>query len=267
MDPLVTAIVLNTWAGRRTVACVRALLEQTVADRMEVIVVDNHSQDDSIGTIRNNLKDPRVRIVETRSNLGFGGGYGAGLACARGAYVLINNPDKTLQSDGVALLLRELEKNPGIGIIAPKLVHEDGTVRSSARAFPQPLDVIAKRTILSHLFVRRVERYLQTNLPLSGMQDVDWVVGGCLLARADLLRELNGFDHRFFLFFEDIDLCRRCWLAGKRVVFCGDVQATDRKRRLSEMHLLRMPLSRVGRAHIVSALKYFWKWRGTTLKR
>lgn len=268
MQPRVTAIVLNTWAGRQTVACVKNLLNQTVADAMEVIVVDNHSQDDSIGYIRNNLKDPRVRIAETRRNLGFGGGYGTGLTLARGEYVLINNPDKMLERDGIERLLRELENDTSIGIIAPKLVHDDGTVRSSARAFPRPLDVIAKRTALGKLLPDHVERYLQSGQPLTGMRDVDWVVGGCLLARTQLLRdELRGFDRRFFLFFEDIDLCRRCWNAGKRVVFHADVTASDRKRRLSEMNLFRMPFNRVGRAHIVSALKYFWKWRGKPMPR
>lgn len=266
MNPEVTAIVLNTWAGRQTVTCVQALLNQTIADRMEVIVVDNHSEDDSIGYIRNNLKDPRVRIVETRANLGFGGGYGTGLKLARGKYILINNPDKIPEPDGIERLMQELERNPDIGIIAPQLIHEDGTVRSSARAFPRPLDVIAKRTALGRLFPERVKQYLQEGQPQTGMRDADWVVGGCLLAPADVIRTLNGFDSRFFLFFEDIDLCRRCWLMGKRVVFHADVKATDRKRRLSEMNLFLMPFSFIGRAHIVSALKYFWKWRGQKLK-
>lgn len=262
MPPLISAIVLNTWAGRQTVACVRQLLNQTVAEHMEVIVVDNHSRDDSIGYIRNNLQDPRVRIVENRRNLGFGGGYGTGLRLARGEYVLINNPDKILEQGGVERLMQALKNDPDIGIIAPKLVHEDGTVRSSARAFPRPFDVIAKRTAIGRLFPRHVERYLQEDRPLTGMRDTDWVVGGCLLMRTDLLRELNGFDPRFFLFFEDIDLCRRCWLKNKRVVFHADVHATDRKRRLSEINLFLMPFSFIGRAHIASAVKYFWKWKG-----
>lgn len=229
---------------------------------MEIIVVDNHSEDDSIGILRNTFgNDPQVRILETRKNLGFGGGYGEGLKHARGKFVLINNPDKVLEPDGLERLIQIMEEDPEIGIAAPKLVHGDGTVRTSARAFPQPLDVIAKRTFLKGIFSDRVNRYLRTDIPADRRTDVDWVVGGCILMRTEVLRALGGFDPRFFLFFEDTDLCRRCLDMGKRVVFCPDVQAMDRKRRLSEMSLLRMPFSRVGRAHIVSAVKYFWKWR------
>jgi len=258
--------VLNTWAGRKTVACVRSLQKQTLAAQMEIIVVDNHSQDDSIGYIRNNLGDMKnVQILEARANLGFGGGYGLGLIHAKGNYVLINNPDKILEPSGIEQMIAIMENDPTIGIIAPKLIHEeDGSVRSSARAFPRPLDVIAKRTALGRVFKKRVTRYLAES-DAAHQRDVDWVVGGCLLMRTEVLRELKGFDPRFFLFFEDIDLCRRVWGMGKRVVYLPDVIATDRKRRLSEMSPLRMPFSMVGRAHIASAVKYFWKWRGSNI--
>lgn len=260
--PLVSAIVLNTWAGRKTVACVRNLQKQTLVKDMDIFVVDNHSQDDSIGTIRNNLKTMNnVKIVETHKNLGFGGGYGLGIRHAQGRYILINNPDKLLEPTGIEQMVKVMEADPNIGIIAPRLIHEeDGTVRSSARAFPRPLDVVIKRTALSRIFPHRVRRYLAESND-AHMRDVDWVVGGCFMIRADLMNELNGFDPRFFLFFEDIDLCRRTWNAGKRVVYMPTVTATDRKRRFSEMPALQMPLNKVGRAHIASAIKYFWKWR------
>jgi N-acetylglucosaminyl-diphospho-decaprenol L-rhamnosyltransferase len=266
MAPLVSAIVLNTWAGRKTVACVRSLLDQTIADRIEVIIIDNHSQDDSIQYIRNNLGHlSNVRILEARTNLGFGGGYGLGIEHAQGEYVLINNPDKLLEKKGIEKMLAALKEDPAIGILAPKLVYEDGTMRPSARAFPRPLDVVAKRTMLKNVFPKRVDRYLRTDQKNDMRQEVDWVVGGCFFARADFLRDLRGFDKRFFLFFEDIDLCRRTWAAGKKVVFCSDITATDRKRRLSEMNMFRMPLSRVGRAHLASAWRYFRKWKGQPL--
>ena len=261
--PLISAIVLNYKTPQHAVRCVQALRKQTIADKMEILVVDNHSEDDSIGVLRNRLSAfPEVRIIETPENLGFGAGYNLGIHHARGKYLLINNPAKLPQSHATERLLSLMEKDESIGIAGPKLMHDDGTVRDSYRAFPSLTDVIVKRTFLKQWFPHRMQRYLQTGTDPDETRDVDWVIGGCLMIRRDLAEKLHGFDPQFFLFFEDIDLCRRCWAEGKRVVYYPEAVATDRKRRLSEGGVASLLLKPVGRAHIASAVKYFWKWRG-----
>jgi GT2 family glycosyltransferase len=264
---LLSAIVLNYRSPKDTVNCVQALLAQTLAtgdsctsDWLEVIVVDNHSQDDSIGSIRNRLKDPRVRIVETRDNIGYGKGNALGIQHARGEFLIIINPDNELPPDGAATLINALKADPTIGIIAPKLVFPDGSVRDSFRSFPSMLDVIAKRSALGGMLQDRLRRYLKSDADSSAIQDTDWVVGACMLLRKKFYEELGGFDHRFFLFFEDIDLCRRCWQSGKRVVYYPLVTVLDRKARLSEGGVWSLITRKVGRAHLASAMKYFWKW-------
>lgn len=259
--PLISALILNYRSPQQTVECVRALQSQTVADNLEIIVIDNHSEDDSIGVIRNRLGHvPNLRIIETPLNRGFGGGYAAGAKHAKGTYVLINNPDKKLNNDALEKMVRRMEEDASIGILAPKLMHGDATVRHSARAFPRPLDVVIKRTFLRRYFPQSLRHYLQLDHPTDTERDVDWVVGGCLLIRKDFFEEIGGFDPRYFLFFEDIDLCRTCRQKGKRVVYFPAAIATDRKRRLSEMSVSAMLLRKTGRAHIASAVRYFWKW-------
>ncbi|MFA6038673.1 MAG: glycosyltransferase family 2 protein [Candidatus Peribacteraceae bacterium] len=261
LHPLVSVLILNYRTPQVTVRCVRELLKQTIVGKMEILVVDNHSGDDSVGVLRNTFRgEPRVRIIETPRNLGFGQGYEAGCRQARGTYLLFNNPDKVLVPDGVERLVGEMERDPSIGILAPKLMHEDGTVRLSPRRFPGILDLLAKRTLLGRLFPKRVARYLQLDLPQDAPRDVEWIAGGCFLIPAAFFRELGGFDRRYFMFFEDIDLCRRTWKAGKRVVYEPRVQGMDRKRRLSDMSAFLMPFKKIGRMHIASAVKYFWKW-------
>lgn len=225
-------------------------------------MVDNHSEDDSIGVLRNRLSEyPQVRIVETPRNNGFGKGYEYGVRQAGGKYILINNPDKILQQDGVERLVQVMEADSSIGILSPQLMHEDGTLRLSARAFPRPLDLVAKRTKLGSLFSKRLVRYLQLSADPTAQRDTDWVAGGCFLIPTQLFREkLHGFDTRFFLFFEDTDLCRRCWRAGKRVVYFPAVTARDKKRRLSDGSVFSLIRTRVGRAHLASGVKYFTKW-------
>lgn len=266
--PLLTAVVLNYRTPKEVARCVHALRAQTVADRMEVLVIDNHSEDDSIGLIRSQLKNlPGVRILETPQNAGFGSGYNLGIGQARGRYLLLNNPAKLLSPGSAEKMMHALDADGAIGILGPQLLYDDGTIRDSYRSFPKPLDVVIKRTFLGSWFPKRMRRYLQWDENPDAVRDVDWVIGGCLMMRADLAKRLQGFDPRYFLFFEDMDLCRRCWHAGLRVVYFPLATATDRKRRLSEGGVWTLLTTRTGRAHIASALKYFWKWRGDRVGR
>lgn len=258
---LVTAIVLNFRTPLNAVRCVQALKAQTAADKLKVLVVDNHSDDDSIGILRTRLaKHPDFSLLESPRNAGFGAGNALAIKRIETPYLLIINPDNELAPDALDIMLSRMEADADIGIIAPKLVHEDGSIRESSRAFPRLLDVIAKRTPLQHLFHRRLEHYLQSTEDPNRERDTDWVVGACMLMRTDVYRQIGGFDERFFLFFEDIDLCRRMWQAGKRVVYCPSAVATDRKKRLSEGGVLSLLRRKAGRAHIRSAIRYFRKW-------
>lgn len=268
MSITISALILNTHAGKATVECAQDLSRQLQGIDHEIFVIENHSEDDSIGIIRNRLqKYADVHILETPQNLGFGKGYDAGIKRAQGKYILLNNPVKRLQPGSLSMMIEKMEQEPTIGILAPKLMHGDGTVRYSPRSFPRLFDVIIKRTFLSRIFKKQMKRYLQLSESLDTERDTDWVGGGCILVRREMIEKIGSFDPRFFLFFEDIDLCRRTWQAGFRVVYFPQAIATDRKKRFSEMPAVKMPFHKVGRAHIASALKYFWKWRGTALPR
>ena len=267
LTPLVSAIVLNYRSPRDTLNCIRALLKQSIADQLEIIVIDNHSQDESIGWIRNQFHgNPRVRIVESANNRGYGQGNDFGIHFAQGKYLLISNPDNALEPTGLEKMIAKMEQDPTIGILAPKLVHPDGTVRSSHRRFPTMTDVFVKRTFLRNFFPKRIDHYLERDRGHEAAHDVDWAVGACFLIRADLYRSLGGFDPRFFLFFEDMDLCRRVALAGKRVVYFPEVSATDHHGRLSEGGMFTLFTKRTVRIHLMSALRYFWKWRNTDIR-
>ena len=268
MSPVVSAIVLNYRTPQEAVRCTEALLKQTIADSLEIFIIDNHSCDDSIGVIRNRLAHyPSVHILESPRNFGYARGNTLALRHARGKYLLIINPDNVLEPTGLGCMVTAMGEDPTIGILAPKLLHEDGTVRDSYRTFPSVTDLLVKRTVLRSVFLGRMRRYLQWDQDSRTVRDVDWVVGACLLIRRTLLEQIGFFDPRFFLFFEDIDLCRRSWAVGKRVVYFPQVTAMDRKHRLSEGGLFPLLLHRTGRTHIRSAFQYFWKWRGHPLPR
>ncbi len=259
MQPLVSAVVLNYQSPKDTVKCVHALLSQTIADKLEILVVDNHSNDESIGFIRAQLGSiPSVRIIEERTNVGYGRGNNAALRFVQGEYLLIVNPDNTLPHDAIEKMLQALQAHPDAGIVGPALIHPDGSVRPSARKFPRIIDLLRKR-----LWPERWQAdYNKTmaEMQLQESVDVDWLVGACLLMKTELFRTLGGYDKRYFLFFEDIDICRRAHALGKKVLYLPHVRALDRKTRLSGSTAFSLLTKKTTRIHLQSALQYFWKW-------
>ena len=232
---------------------------------MEIIIVDNHSDDESIGMLRARFRAcPSVRIVESAANIGFGRGNAIGAAHARGRYLLFINPDNTLPPDATEKMVQICEDDPSIGIVGPALVYPDGTVRPSARKLPSIPDLFMKR-MTRRTWLKQHARLIGKNG--DAIRDVDWVVGACFLIPNDLFRHLKGFDPRFFLFFEDTDICRRCWQTGRRVVYAPGIRVADRKQRLSDGGILSLFTKRTTRIHLLSALKYFWKWRRADLTK
>ncbi|MBP9773686.1 MAG: glycosyltransferase family 2 protein [Candidatus Peribacteraceae bacterium] len=259
MPTLISALVLNYRSPQETAKCVLALKNQTIADALEIIIIDNHSDDESTPMLRARFRSDRaVKIIESRTNCGYGQGNNMGERFATGEYLLIINPDNPLPPEALAQMLAVLKAHPQAGIVGPALVHPDGSIRPSARPFPRWKDLITKRLQSTKW---HAEHNASIDTASSTPITVDWLVGACLLMKTSLFEELGGFDPRFFLFFEDIDLCRRCTNLGKSVLYAPFIRVPDRRQRLSEGGILSLLMKKTTRIHLQSALKYFWKWR------
>ena len=259
-NPTVSAIILNYRTSQETLRCVEAIRKQTMGDAIEIIVVDNASADGSGEKLRGHLGSSNVRLIELSRNVGYGQGNNAGIAAAHGTYVLIVNPDTTLERDAAERMVRFLDAHPETGIIGPQLRLPDGSIRDSFRTFPTLLDLCIKRTALHFFFPGRMRRYLQWDASPHETRAVDWVVGACMMLRRSFFQELGGFDPRFFLFFEDTDLCRRSWTAGKQVVYFPEARAKDSAHRLSSGSFIALFTKSIVRIHLRSAIRYFRKW-------
>ena len=119
-DPLVS-IVIPHWNHREVLADCLQSLQKTEYDPLEIIVVDNHSEDDSVAYVREHF--PEVHLVENKENRGFAGGCNDGAARAQGEYILILNNDTTQEPDWITELVRFMETNPSIGVAQPKLIN------------------------------------------------------------------------------------------------------------------------------------------------
>jgi N-acetylglucosaminyl-diphospho-decaprenol L-rhamnosyltransferase len=187
------------------------------ADDVKMIVVDNASEDGSIDSVR----DLPIRCVELTDNHGFAYACNVGWKHGDSPYVLFLNPDATIDRQSLHRLVNGLKGDRSIGVAAPKIVDSEGALEFSQRRFPRPVSTFSQALFLHRFFPRAwwADELIRDPEPYTTPRRVDWVSGACVLVRRDLLERLGGWDDGFFLYCEDIDLCKRAQEAGFGVLF------------------------------------------------
>ena len=265
MKPIkISIIILNYNSAQLTEKCLEKLYNHESHHPFEIIVVDNNSSQEGITNLTEKWQiKENISFILSPKNLGYGQGNELGLKIARGEYLLILNPDVEVFPRAIDTLVEFLDKNSDVGLVAPQLMYKDGTIQDSFRKFPKPLDILIKRTFLRKLkfFKKRLAHSLMWHKDPEKTEDIDWVVGACLLLRKEALKDIEYvFDKRFFLFFEDTDLCRRLWEKGWRVTYLPKAKATHYHERLSEGGIFDIFRKKTLRIHIASSFKYFFKY-------
>ena len=229
--PDVTAIVVNYNAGDELREALASIARELGARPWEGFVVDNASKDGSAAIAHEFA--PHVTLIANTVNVGFGRGVNQGLARARAPFVLIMNPDCRLQPGAVSTLEEELRRQPRCAIAGPRILDPDGSVQGSARGDPDMFTGFfgrsaALRRLLPWLPVAR-RNVVDPSVPAGApSRAVDWLSGACVLARRDALAEAGGFDERYFLYWEDADLCRRLRARGYEVRYVPAASAVHR---------------------------------------
>ena len=232
----------------------------------EILLVDNCSGEENFLALQSavrglpNTFQRKVQLLQTKKNLGFSAGNNFGLRRARGEFVAICNPDTEVFLPGTfERLVSFLQENEKVGVCGPKIIFSNGQTQDSFRAFPTIFDLLVKRTFLSRMFKKRLAKFLLWEIDLSRPQKVDWLVGAFFVARRNALESCGNFDERFFLFFEDTELCRLMWAKGWKVFFLPHVCVLHEKHRLSGRTLLGEILKKTFWIHVASGVKYFLK--------
>lgn len=241
--------------------CIKTVFESDLNFDYEVIVVDNNSKDNLDQLLKESF--PQVRFIQSPKNIGMGGGNNLGIKEANGEYVLILNPDIHLFRDSIKTMIEHLESRPEIGLIAPKLLNPDKSLQHTCYRWHNFWTPIYRRTALSQFsFARReLRRFLMEDWDHSTAQEVDWIQGSCFLLPKKVIDQVGHFDDKFFMYFEDTDLCRRIKKAGYQNVYFPNSEVIHFHRRQSaDSNFL---LNKMTRTHIVSWLKYMYKWRKT----
>ena len=202
--PMVDVVVVSYNSRDELRGCVEGLAGRP---GMSVIVVDNASSDGSLEV----LSGMPVVAIAQAENRGFAHGCNAGWRSGSAPFVLFLNPDARIGEASLRSLVAVLERDPGVGAVAPRIHDGDGSLDHSLRRYPRLRSTYARALFLHRLFpgaewtdelVRAPARYDVPGRP-------DWVSGACVLVRREVLESVGGMDERFFMYCEDIDLCRR----------------------------------------------------------
>jgi N-acetylglucosaminyl-diphospho-decaprenol L-rhamnosyltransferase len=214
--------------------CLEALIPQVE----ELVVVENLG-----GTVVQG-----VRVIENERPLGYAANANRGIAETSTPYVVVCNPDTKAGPDAVAVLRSFAELHPHAGIVGPELRHPDGTLNPSRRRFPTVSGTVVRRTPLRRVLGGTQRAHYGLDEQPEEPVQADWLLGGFLLLRREMLEELGGFDEGFRLYGEDIDLAYRAAKAGWERWYVPQAKVVHAHQAVTDRRLLTR--------------RTWWHWRG-----
>jgi len=179
-------IIINYNTAELTSACLESIFKYCNESKYEIILVDNNSATKDINILEERYAS-RVKIIRNKRNLGFARANNQGAKLAQGEYLFFLNSDTTVSQNILESLKKRLEADKKIGIIAPKLILKNNEEQPYAFGLHKNSDIIS------------------------------WVSGAALVIRRDLFLKIGGWEERFFMYFEDVDLCRQATKKGFRI--------------------------------------------------
>ena len=221
IDASVVIVSYNT--RERLRACLESLYADIGGHSIGVIVVDNASWDGSADMVAKDF--PQVQLQRSDTNLGFAAGNNVGFALARGRYVILLNPDALIEAGAIEAAITRMDLATDVGLAGGRLIDQHGVDQPSARQFPSLLNEFLTLSGLAARFPksRLFGRFDRTWADPSQAAEVDWVPGAFTIIRHDALKAIGPFDERFFLYYEEVDLCRRFRAAGWRIRYWPEI--------------------------------------------
>jgi N-acetylglucosaminyl-diphospho-decaprenol L-rhamnosyltransferase len=234
--PRTAVIIVNYNSSAEARRAAESAAADLAGTDFEVLVVDNASSDDpaaALGAL------PHTRLIANPRNVGFGAAVNQAARLTDAALLWLLNPDCVVEPGACATLRRALDRHPDCAIAAPQLLNTDGTTQASARGEPDAwTGLFGRHSLLTKFFPSSAAA--RRNLPAadivsSGVESavVDWVMGAAMLVRRERFDDVGGFDERYFMYWEDADLCRRLrdrgwstrYVPAARIAHVGGVSA------------------------------------------
>lgn len=219
---MIDIVIVNWNSGRFLAKCLESISAHGGSLVASTIVVDNGSTDGSQACVDHH---ETFQLVSTGTNLGFGKACNIGAGLGSSEYILFLNPDATILPSTLAKCEEFMCSSQGsrAGICGVKLLHENLDLAKTCSRFPTPMNILARSTGLDRLIPKLGTRMVEWEH--SESRRVDQVMGAFFFVRRSLFEELGGFDERFFVYYEEVDFCRRTFCAGWESWFLADAKA------------------------------------------
>ena len=214
-----SVIIVNWNAAAYLPAALDALFAAQGDLDMEVLLVDNASSDGSVELVRAHY--PQVEIIANDVNRGFAAGNNQGIRLAQGRYILLLNPDTEIPPDALQKMVGFMDAHPQVGVAGPRLQGANGKIQGGAAGHDPSFSTIFNfATFLYRLFPHRFRGLWLARSLYEGDEPipVDWVSGACMMLRRESVEEAGAMNERYFMYSEDVELCRRIRGAGWQVV-------------------------------------------------
>ncbi|MDD2646663.1 MAG: glycosyltransferase family 2 protein [Patescibacteria group bacterium] len=222
------SIIIVNWNVRSLLErCLNSIWQNQPSMPYEVIIIDNNSRDGSQDFLESiSKKFDNLKIIFNNQNLGFARACNQGFKKSKGEIILFLNPDTEILLNSLDIAIDHLKKDSSAGILGGQIIDEEKETQASVRSFP---DVFSQALILlklHNLFPRTkvFKKYFLSDFDYQKQQAVDQVMGACLLIKRELMEKLHGFDEKFFLWFEEVDLCYRAKKLNYQVVYDPEIK-------------------------------------------
>lgn len=269
--PKVSIIIVNYKTEKMVRYCIEGIRKAAPHVTYEIIIVNNDAPK-ALESVRQHLSG--AAIVQSPKNVGMGDGNNIGFEHASGDYYLVINPDIIILPNSIETMVNWLDQHPNTAIAGPRLLNPDRSLQYSTYTFPQSWKdffiPVLRRTPFGRSTVgaRVLNRYLMKSWDHEQTTSVDWVLGAAMMLRASYINAYGGFDPRYFLYNEDMDLCMQARSNGFDVTYVADAHMIHYLERLSaEKVWYRGLITRHAWIHIQSWISYFWKWRKTIFQK
>lgn len=247
----ILSILIVTWNVRdMALACLASLYADTEAPSFEIILIDNASEDGTVGAVVERF--PGVRVLANRDNAGFARANNQALAQARGRYVLYLNPDTEVDAGTLGACVDELDTNTEVGLVGCRLESPDGSIQfECARNIYRFRHLMFELLYLHMLFPRHplFGHHLMGDWDHTGVRDVEAVNGAFMMVRSEIARQLGGLPEDLFMYHEDLSFCLHVQRAGHRLRYRGDVRTIHHRGQSSRRSSARLGLLEVECKH------------------
>jgi GT2 family glycosyltransferase len=218
------SIIIVSWNVKNLLKkCLQSIFSKTQGVDFEVIVVDNASQDGSAQMVSQEF--PQVNLIASNQNLGFAKANNMGLEFAQGNYVLFMNPDMELVENSFPKLLTLMNRDPKIALSTCQLIYPDGQRQNNIKNNPGFCDQALILLKLHHVLKPRcLNRYLAKDFDYTKEQEVKQIMGAFVFSHGQIIREIGGWDADYFIWWEDLDLCKRIQDLGYKIIYTPETK-------------------------------------------